>query len=214
VLARILLDTTVFNYFGAMRSIDFYGLAVAHLPTPFYVSQEVFREANSIKFLIKYPQLGVDILNKVQLEGNEFRLCSTYEELLKIELDQLLDPGEAESIAQAHAIQSALFVTDDEKAYRKFQQLRHSRKGHLVSDSFQMVSSFFLLVLLEAQGLITMVDFENARNELYQIRRYNDRNEQKQQVLFSGFCADMKSAYQILGISIESKEIERKCQFL
>lgn len=212
MLQRILLDNTVFNNFGAIRSIDFFSLVIAHLPTPFYVSEAVFREANKPFIFSKYPQLAIDLLDKIQPEGNLFRLCTTFDPLLKLELNHVFDEGEAESIAQAQAIQSAIFVSDDEKAIRKFSNFMKSKSKSLVSDRFQFVSSFFLIALLEAQGQLLPTDFESAKIEFYTIRKINQRNEIKKKILVETCMDEMRLAYHLLGTEVEKIEIQTKCK--
>ncbi len=211
MLQRILLDNTVFNYFGAIRSIDFYALTVAHLPTPFYISEAVYKEANKPLFYSKYPQLSIDLLEKIQPEGKIFRLCTTYDELLKLELSRVLDEGEAESIAQAQAIQSAIFVSDDSKAEKNFNQMLKSKNKPVVSEAFQFVSSFFLIALLEAQSQFLPGDFESAKKEFYQIRNFNQLSEKKKDLLLSSCFRELKLAYQLLGHQISDDELKRKC---
>lgn len=211
MLNRILFDNTVFNYFGAIRSIDFYGLVTANLSTPFYVSEVVFKEANTPRLLTKYPILVPQLLDKIQPEGDVFRLCTTFDEVLKHELHQELDEGEAESIAQAQAIHSAIFVSDDLKAKQRLDKLRKGKKNFPVSDQFRMVSSFFLLALLEAQSLLPSQDFEDAKNEFYAIRKLGEQNERNKQVLIDSCCGEMMLAYELLGISTSYVNIKEKC---
>lgn len=212
MLQRILLDNTVFNYFGAIRSIDFLSLTIAHLPTPFYVSDAVFKEANTPSVFVKYPKLANEILDAIRPEGKHFRLCTTYDDLLKLELRRFLDEGEAESIAQAQAIQSAIFVSDDEKADRNFKQMLKSKNKPLISDGFRFVSSFFLLALLEAQGQLNNKDFEEAKKEFYHIRKFKERSDLKKAGLIFTCMYELKLAYQLLGLSVSESAIESKCR--
>lgn len=212
MLNRILFDNTVFNYFGAIRSIDFYGLVTANLSTPFYVSEVVFKEANTPRLLTKYPILVPQLLDKIQQEGEVFRLCTTFDEVLKHELHQELDEGEAESIAQAQAVHSAIFVSDDLKAKQRLDKLRKGKKNFPVSDQFRMVSSFFLLALLEAQSLLPPQDFENAKNEFYSIRKVKEQSEKNKLSLIDSCYEEMMLAYQLLGLSSSSEQIRNKCE--
>lgn len=211
MLEKIILDNTVFNYFGAIRSIPFLDLVITHLKTPFYVSEVVFTEANRPGLLTKYPDVVPLLLDHIQPEGRVFRLCSTFDEFLKQELEMHMDEGEAESIAQAYAIHSTVFVSDDLKAAKRLESIQRKKKGIQLAESFRMVSSFFLLAHLEALSILSKEEFEMAKYQYYEARKFFLQSSGTQQAFIEARMEEMRFAYEVLGIPISRESLMDKC---
>ena len=212
MLGKVILDNTVLNISIAIKSFDFFDRIAAFSMQPFLIPEEIFQEANKPAFHKKNPEKIANLLAEVEAGTGRIILCTSVDELLLSELKTIIDQGEAEAIAQAEKISSNTFISDDSKAIKRLLQFKKSSKGSLVSPSFQMFSSFYLLALLHISALITDHEYESAKAEMYGIRKWEKMRLGRQNDYFKTLCVEYTQAAILMGVNISQNDIATNCK--
>lgn len=199
---KLLLDCTCLTHLSKLKTLPFFklgDLVKDHFLIPEYVVIEFEKFCNDQSHL--YPT-ATKLALAIAAE-RKYRKCPHGEPIIYEELKALVDPGEAEAIAQINRIGANLFISNDLRARKKLIETNYSH--------IRFFSTFYLIALADVYDILP--NYPSAVEEYFSLLMVENMTKSKRLAFFEQMKLEYLEAIRRKGFYPSTKENEAKIKF-